>query len=163
MHLIKLLVLIIIISPAFVAAQEAPGWVERKGISPGFSEDTYISGFGIATFTRNDDPVNINQLAEENAKKNLAEKIKVQVKASTKSLKQQTGYNFEQKLESEVISISEIELLGLKKEFYTDNKNGLAYCLVYVPKSYLVKSYEYKMSIMPKIKRYYTRGLSQSA
>jgi len=25
------------------------------------------------------------------------------------------------------------------------------------------KSYEYKMSIMPKIKRYYTRGLSQSA
>ncbi len=147
MKLIRSLLLVLImlsISP-FLFAQDVPEWVEGKGVSQWISDDTYITGFGIATFTKKDEPISINQIAEENAKKNLAEKIKVQVKASTKSFKQQTGYNFEQKLESEIISLTDIELLGLKKEFYFDDKNGFAYCLVYVPKSYLIKNYEYKL------------------
>lgn len=130
----------------FVSAQEKPDWVENKGFSPWISENDYVTGFGIAVLNKKDDPAKAKQFAEENAKKNLTEKIRVHVKSKTLSHKQQSGYyNFEQKLESEIISITDIELLGLKKEFYSDKKNGFSYCFVYVPKTYLIKSYEFKI------------------
>lgn len=141
---IPLFIFILILYSAFVSAQEVPDWVENKGLSKWYSEDSYLTGFGISSYTKNDKLSSINQIAEENAKKNLSEKILVQVKSLTRSLKEQDGYYFTQKLESEVISISEIELLGLKREFYTDHKKNLVYCLVYVPKSYLIKSYDFK-------------------
>lgn len=128
-----------------VSAQEIPSWVENNGVSPWISEQTYVTGYGIAALSKNDDLIKIQQIAEDNAKKNLAEKIIVQVKATSKTQKQQTGNYFEQKLESEIISLTDIELLGLKKEFYQDYKKGFAYCLVYVPKNYLIESYEFKI------------------
>lgn len=147
MNFVKSIIAIafLFIFPVFVSAQELPTWVENKGFSPWISERENLTGFGISVFSKNDNIQEAQKLAEENAKKNLAEKIRVHVHAETKTLKQQTGIDFEQKLESEVISITEIELLGLKKEFYVDKKNGMAYCLVQVPRAYLIKSYEYKI------------------
>ncbi len=141
----SILFILIIKLSAFVSAQEVPEWVENKGFSPWISENQYVTGFGISSFTKKDNISEVKEIAEENAKKNLSEKISVSIKAKTTSMKQQTGNDFEQKLESEIISISDIELMGLKKEYYTDLKAGLQYCFVYVPKDQLIKSYEYKI------------------
>ena len=96
MKLIYLLVLMTVAT--FASAQNMPDWVESKGNSPRYADDKYVTGYGITAFSKHDDLQKINQLAEENAKKNLCEKIKVQVTSSTKTLKQQTNLNFEQKL-----------------------------------------------------------------
>ncbi|MBN2521574.1 MAG: hypothetical protein JXB17_13765 [Bacteroidales bacterium] len=143
--IVSILHFLIVYLSAFVSAQEVPEWVENKGFSPWISENQYVTGFGISSFTKKDDVSEIRKIAEENAKKNLSEKISVSIKAKTTSIKQQTGNEFEQKLKSEVVSMSDIELLGLKKEFYTDTKTGMEYCFIYVPKAQLIKSYEYKI------------------
>lgn len=147
---IVFLVYILVSIAAFVPAQEAPAWVENNGINPWISENTYVTGYGIATITKKDDVLKAKELAEENAKKNLAEKILVQVKASTRTFKQQTNNVFEQKLESEIISLSDIELIGLQKEHYVDAKQEFAYCFVYVKKAFIIESYEYKISLKEK-------------
>ena len=141
----SILFFLIINFSAFVSAQEVPEWVENKGFSPWISENKYVTGFGISSFTKKDNISEVKNMAEENAKKNLSEKISVSIKSKTTSFKQQYGDKFEQKLESEIISMSDIELMGLKKEFYTDTKAGLQYCFVYVPKMQLIKSYEFKI------------------
>ncbi|MFC2137115.1 hypothetical protein ACFLTE_02965 [Bacteroidota bacterium] len=144
-RLSSILFFLIINFLAFVSAQEVPEWVENKGFSPWFSENQYVTGFGLSSFTKKDNINDVKKTAEENAKKNLSEKITVSIKAKTTSYKQQYGNEFEQKLESEIISMSDIELMGLKKEFYTDSKAGMEYCFVYVPKVQLIKSYEFKI------------------
>jgi hypothetical protein len=145
LSIIVSLVYILVSSTAFVPAQESPAWVENNGISPWVSENTYVTGYGIATITKKDEAQLAQKQAEENAKKNLAEKILVQVKSSTRMFKQQTGNAFEQKLESEIISLSDIELIGLQKECYIDEKKEFAYSFVYVKKAFLIESYGYKI------------------
>lgn len=139
-----------------LSAQETPQWVESKGETPWLSDSKVLSGFGMAAIPRKEKPGKYLTIAEENAKKHLAEKINVQVKSVTRTHKQQTDLHFEQKLESEIVSLTNIEFPGLKKEVYTDTKNNMAYCMVYVPVNMLVTNYQYKLFELHKeIEGYY--------
>lgn len=125
-------------------AQE-PDWLESKGRTPRLPEHMYITGMGIATVGKKADPVKIKEIAEENAKKNLCEKIQVKVKSATEAYKLQIGNSFEQHFKSTTESFSNIEIPGLKKEYYYDKKKNLEYCLVYAEKNQLIQNYEHKI------------------
>ncbi len=86
--LAKNLVLVLLI-PLFLYA-EVPDWVKNQGKSAKYSELRYLTGFGMAKVDKSGNKADATQLASDNAKKNLIEKIRVNVSSNVVSKNEET-------------------------------------------------------------------------
>ena len=123
---------------------QAPDWVTGKGTSDRFPAAEYLTGLGIATIHQDSAQERIEAHAYSAAKKDLVEKVRVDVKASTESKKQQTDQEFSAVYASIVASTSDLEITGLQKQTYTDRRRKLSYVWVYARKEDVIHNYRAK-------------------
>jgi len=116
-----------------LAAQ--PEWVVHKGQSVRFPTDTYLTGLGIATWHPDSTAEAIARQSYAAAQKDLIEKVRVHIQASSESFKQQHEQSFSSSYQALVTSNSQLEIVGLQKESYHDQKKNLFYTWVYALKA----------------------------
>ena len=123
------------------ALSQAPAWVTEQGDSSGFPAAEYLTGLGIATLHQDSAQERIAAQAYDAAKKDLIEKVIVRVRTSTQSAKQQTNDTYSALYTATVASSSDLEIVGLQKETYTDRRRDLHYAWVYARKQNVVDHY----------------------
>ncbi len=123
---------------------QVPDWVIGKGTSARFPATEYLTGLGIATVHKDSAQETIAAQAYSAAKRDLVEKVRVKVQASTESVKQQTDQEFSAVYASIVASTSDLEITGLQKQTYTDRRQKLYYVWVYARKRNVVDNYRTK-------------------
>ena len=123
---------------------QTPDWVTGKGTSSQFPAEEYLTGLGIATIHKDSAQEKIEAQAYSAAKKDLVEKVRVNVQASTQSQKQQTDGEFSAIYASIVASTSNLEITGLQKQTYTDRRQKLYYVWVYARKQGVIDNYRTK-------------------
>ena len=129
---------------------QTPDWVVGKGTSSQFPATEYLTGLGIATLHKDSTQERIAAQAYNAAKKDLVEKVRVRVRASTESKKQQTDGDFSAVYASIVASTSDLEITGLQKEVYTDRRQKLYYVWVYARKEGIIHHYRAKLEEQSK-------------
>ncbi|MEQ9443547.1 MAG: hypothetical protein RIG62_31195 [Cyclobacteriaceae bacterium] len=121
-----------------------PDWVSQKGNSARFPETVFLTGFGIATWHKDSTEESIIRQSYAAAQKDLVEKVRVHIQASSESLKQQTDQSFTASYQAMVTASSQLEVVGLQKETYHDRKQKLLYTWVYAPKKEVIANYQQK-------------------
>ena len=143
-----------------------PGWVDDKGA--GYSGNTYVSGFDIATIDKDSNLDDVREKSVTNAKRDLTEKIKLSIQSSQKSTegfnnskvdgKLQSSYN--EIFQSSVESISNVEVVGLESKEYNDKK--LYYTLVYAPREKIYQEYKRNWDLInTDVKQTYDAALAK--
>ena len=142
MHRVLYLICSVLLASPVLA--QAPDWVTGKGTSSQFPTEEYLTGLGIATLHKDSAQEHIEAQAYDAAKKDLIEKVQVNVRASTESKKQQTNQEFSAVYASMVASTSDLEITGLQKQTYTDRRQKLCYVWVYALKEGVIDNYRAK-------------------
>ena len=123
---------------------QAPDWVAGRGNSDRFPATEYLTGLGIATVHQDSAQETTEAQAYSAAKRDLIEKVRVRVKASTESVKQQTDLEYSAMYAATVASTSDLEITGLQKQVYTDRRRKLYYVWVYARREAIVANYQAK-------------------
>ena len=163
MNNIKILLLLFTLYsyPLQILAQ--PTWVDNKGSN--YSNDRYVSGFGIATIDKDDDLDEIREKSFVNAKRDLTEKIKLSIQSKQSSTGRfetsgadgKSGNNYSEVFQSSVESFSSVQVVGLERLEHQDKK--LYYNLVYAEKDKIYKEYKRNWDLINKdIKQTYDQA-----
>lgn len=126
--------------PLFLQAQ-VPDWVKNQGKSTKYSELRYLTGFGVARVDKNTDRGQAGQYASDYAKKNLIEKIRVNVSSNVVSKNEETEKKYSTYFSSAVQSTASMDLQGLDVEEYFDEDENLMYALAVVSRSSIEETY----------------------
>ena len=130
--------------PLSLAAQ--PDWVVQKGSSARFPSADYLTGLGIATWHRDSSVESVTRQSYAAAQQDLAEKVQVHIQATSESFKQQVDQSFLASYQTVVTASSQLEVVGLQKEIYHDQKQRLFYTWVYARKPAVVAHYQQKLA-----------------
>lgn len=133
----RLLYIVVFLSVGPAVLAQAPGWVE--GASAEFPSAEYLTGLGIATVHKDSAQETTAAHAYSAAKRDLIEKVRVRVQASTESIRQQTDQNYSALYASTVASSSELEIVGLHRRDYVDHQKRRHYVWVYARKPEVIR------------------------
>ncbi len=125
---------------------EVPDWVKNQGKSATYTELRYLTGFGIAKLDKNGNRADATQLASDNARKNLIEKIRVNVSSNVVSKNEETEKKYATYFSTAVQSTASMDLQGLDTQLYVDDDQGMIYALACVSRSSVSDFYGKKVS-----------------
>ncbi len=123
-----------------------PEWVKNQGRSSQFPETIYLTGYGIGTVANGVTKEQAEEMAVENARKNLIEKIRVTIQSVTSSKLEELGDKYSSLFSSAVQSTSNLEIAGLNTERYFDD--GTAHAFAYVRQDQLQDEYKQKVKAL---------------
>lgn len=126
--------------PLLVQAQ-VPDWVKNQGKGEKYPESRYLTGFGVAKVDKNTDKAQASQFASDYAKKNLIEKIRVNVSSNVVSKNEETEKKYSTYFSSAVQSTATMDLQGLDVQLYFDDDDNLMYALATVSKENIAATY----------------------
>ncbi len=138
--MVKRYLLCLLVVPVLLYAQ-VPDWVTNQGKSAKFPDSRYLIGFGVAKIDKNGDKGQASQMASDYAKKNLIEKIRVNVSSNVVSKNEETEKKYSTYFSSAVQSTASMELQGLDVQSYEDEDAGLMYALATVSRENVAATY----------------------
>lgn len=115
-----------------------PDWVTQFGKSSIYPSATYLTGFGTAPVKEKD----AQQIAEGNARANLARTISVTIQSDIVDKLEEQGKKASQYFSSVTQSSTSLNISGVKTEIYKKNKT--VYALAYVSRAEIKNIYEKK-------------------
>jgi hypothetical protein len=115
-----------------------PDWVTQYGKSSIYPSAVYLTGFGTAPANEKD----ALQIAEDNARANLARTISVTIQSDIVDKLEEQGKKASQYFSSITQSSTSLNISGVKTEVYKKNKT--VYALAYVSRAELKRIYEKK-------------------
>jgi hypothetical protein len=124
---------------------EKPEWVTNNGKSVKYPDARYLTGYGFSSITKNNDKSSAQNTASEFARKNLIEKVKVQIQSVTVQHNEENGDQFASMYSSATQSTSALELQGLETETYYDDDDEIQYVFVHANRDAIVKLYNDKV------------------
>ena len=125
-HMLAKTLIVIILLPITLSA-EIPDWVKNQGVSAHYSTLRYLTGFGMAKLDKNGNRADAVQLASDYAKKNLIEKIRVNVSSNVVSKNEETEKKYSTYFSAAVQSTASMDLQGLETQTYVDEDQGMTY------------------------------------
>ena len=133
--------LICLVTIPLLLQAQVPDWVKNQGKSVQYSDLRYLTGFGVARVDKNTDQGKADQMAADYAKKNLIEKIRVNVSSNVVSKSEETEKKYSTYFSSAVQSTASMDLQGLDVQRYFDDGEDLAYALAIVSRSSIEETY----------------------
>jgi hypothetical protein len=124
---------------------EKPEWVSNNGKSIKYPDSRFLTGYGFSRVTDGNDRPAAQAAASEYARKNLIEKVKVQIQSVTTQRTEESGEKFSSMYSSATQSTSSLELQGLQTESYYDKGDDMQYVFVYAERDPLAALYESKI------------------
>ena len=131
--------------PLFLQA-ETPDWVKNQGKSTTYSEMRYLTGFGMAKLEKNGNKADVGQRASDYAKKNLIEKIRVNVSSNVISKNEESEKKYSTYFSSAVQSTASMDLQGLETQIYFDDDENIMYALAVVSRENIAAVYDKRAS-----------------
>jgi hypothetical protein len=131
----------LIIAVPLVLRAEVPDWVKNQGKSLKYNELRYLTGFGMAKVEKGGNRADATQLASDNARKNLIEKIRVTVSSNVVSRNEETEKKYSTYFSTAVQSTASMELQGLETQIYYDDDERLLYALALVGRENIAAIY----------------------
>jgi hypothetical protein len=132
--------IVMVLIPLFLRA-EVPDWVKNQGKSTKFSELRYLTGFGMAKVDKSSDKAQATQFASDYAKKNLIEKIRVNVSSNVVSKSEESEKKYSTYFSSAVQSTASLDLQGLETQLYFDDDDNIMYALATVSRENIATTY----------------------
>lgn len=129
-------------------AETPPDWVTNNGKSGKFPTALYLTGYSAATASNGVSREQAEELALENARKNLIEKISISIHSVTISKTEEVGEKYSSFFNSAVQSTSNMEIQGLESLRYYDDET--AYAFVYVKREIFQATYKHKVQVVKK-------------
>lgn len=133
------LALIVMLAP--VIAQAAPDWVTGNGKSARFPVVTHLSGFGMAMRGGEKDQAACMQMAFDRARGDLSQKITVSIRSELVSAASESDKTYSSYVSNVTRVVSAINLEGLEREQFFDDKAGICYGLVWAARDRLGATY----------------------
>ncbi|MFZ4622549.1 MAG: DUF4384 domain-containing protein [Bacteroidota bacterium] len=125
-----------------------PDWVKNQGKSKAYPDALYLTGYGIAAVVSAGDTEPAKEAAVSNARKNLIEKIRVNIQSTVAAKTEETGEKFSSIFSSATQSTSNLEIQGLETEtFFEDD---MMYAFVFVKRENIVSLYSSKVGSLKK-------------
>ncbi|MFO7891273.1 MAG: LPP20 family lipoprotein [bacterium] len=150
--------LLIISFPVLVIAG-APDWVDNFGKTDRYPKEIYLTGFGVAALTQDNNKTKCMNISVQNAQKELINKIYLTVKSHTKMRTEEGKGQYSQIYSSVTQSASQVQLWGSEVEKFYDKKSRTAYALVYVKRQKIIDHYNLiKKRLQNDISHYYNLG-----
>ncbi|RPI06357.1 MAG: DUF4384 domain-containing protein [Ignavibacteriae bacterium] len=120
------------------ADAQTPDWAKNLGRDGRYPELLYVTGFGMAKLDNAGNRAACLESAMDGAKKNLIEKIRVRIEATSKSEKMEANEKFASYFNCAVQSSSNLEVEGLQSASYFDDGDDIGYGWVYVKRDKLI-------------------------
>ena len=136
-YCIKTLSLFVCIFSFTFAFADAPEWVKNHGESAAYPKAIFLTGYGIAKVTDEAGQENAKQLATDNAKRMMSEKVRVTVKNSISSAMQETQEKLLSYFNSVTQSSSQMEIQGMEFETFYDDDEEYYYVFAFARKEKL--------------------------
>ena len=133
-------VVCLFVFPLLLQAQK-PDWVKNLGKSEQYNELRYLTGFGMAKVDKSVDQAQARQFASDYAKKNLIEKIRVNVSSNVVSKNEESEKKYSTYFSSAVQSTATMDLQGLNVQFYLDDDNDMMCALATVSRETIATTY----------------------
>lgn len=114
------------------AQAQQPAWASSYGSHTVYNQQEYLTGFGMTALSSDMTLDEAISHAEANARENLIQKVRVQVKSLTTSLIEETDEHYTSQYMSSTQSSSQLELFGLNTEHYVDQRGAMAYALSHI-------------------------------
>jgi hypothetical protein len=147
--LMRLLIFSVMVLFANVTAQ-TPDWVTNQGKSAKYPAAFYLTGYGISAVKNDAQKEEAKDIAVGNARKNIVEKIRVNIQSTVQSKSEETGDKYSSFFSSATQSTSNLEIQGLESETFYDDNNEVMQAFVFVRRDNLVSSYEAKVNALRK-------------
>ncbi len=149
---------LLLLFPFFLRA-EVPDWVKNQGKSAKYSELRYLTGFGMAKVDKNGNRADAVQLASDNAKKNLIERIRVNVSSNVVSKNEETEKKYSTYFSTAVQSTASMDLQGLETQSYYDDDQEMMYALATVSRENIATVYGRRVGdLRSQIQEHITNG-----
>ena len=133
--------LAILLALPLMLAAEVPDWVKNQGKSLKYNDMQYLTGFGMAKVEKGGNRADATQLASDNARKNLIEKVRVTVSSNVVSKSEETEKKYSSYFSSAVQTSASMDLQGLETQTYYDEDERLLYALALVRRDNIVSTY----------------------
>ncbi len=127
---------------------QTPDWVKNMGKSAQFPDIKYLTGFGMAKLDKEEDRASCVQLAIDRARKNIIERIRVQIQSIGHSESKETNEGVGSYYTSVVQTNSSLELDGLQTESYYDKSDAVAYGFAYINREQVIDMYRKKAEVL---------------
>ena len=135
---------------------QTPDWVKGQGKSPQYSETIFLTGYGVATTDNGVARTQAEESAIANARKNLVEKIRINIQSVTSSKTEEVGDQYSSFFASAVQSTSSLDIQGLETASYFDDDtkyvrrtlraSHIAHAFVFVKRELLQNTYQQKVT-----------------
>ena len=129
---------------------QSPDWVNNFGKSDKYPEKLFLTGFGLSRVSNDINFSECKQSADENAKSDLIQKIRVTIRSELTSKIQETENNLSEYFSSMTQSTSTIKIHGLNLTHYLDRKNNECFALASLNREKLASTYADKASDLRK-------------
>ncbi len=127
-----------------VVSAETPDWVTHYGKSKRFPDVQYLTGYGIAAVSSASNDEDVRSAAISNARRNLIEKIRVNIQSTVASRTEETGDAFASFFSTATQSTSNLEIQGLETETFFGS--DAVHALVYVKRENIASLYSGKIA-----------------
>jgi len=155
----KYIYFFIIISFSGIVWGSKPDWVENYGKSDRYASQLYLTGFGAAALSQDKNELNSMDIAVQNARKELSNKIYLSIKSHSKMQIVERDNYYSQFYISITHSASHLNLWGCEVDKFYDKRSKTAYALVYVRREKLIDHYKgIADRLQNNIRHYYNLG-----
>ncbi len=141
-----LLIAVLLVSvPSMAQRKKAPKWVEYDQRESMFPEDKYVVGFASEAYTSFGVPDELEDRLQSDARTELVESIKVNIRSMSTTQMMTQNEQAHSSFRRTSVSLSNIELQGLKTETYFDKKKRQGFAFSYAEKAEISKLYRNKI------------------
>lgn len=133
-----------------LAFAQAPEWVKNQGKSIKHPAAQYLTGYGIASVPSDADKEKSKTIAAGGARKNLIEKIRINIQSTVATKTEESGDAFATFYSSATQSTSSLDIQGLETETYYDDDEEVYHAFVFVRRDNLVSLYSSKVNSLKK-------------
>jgi len=123
-----------------------PDWVAANGKSAKFPDALYLTGYGLSTVTGANDAAAAQNTAGAFARKNLIEKVRVQIQSVATQHTEESGDTYASMYASATQSTSSLDLEGLETVTYFDPEEDVQYAFVYAERERIASLYAAKIA-----------------
>ena len=134
----------------FHLSAQSPDWMKNQGKSIKFPQSQFLTGYGISAVKNDGEKENAKNTAIGNARKNLVEKIRVNIQSTVTSKTEEAGDAYSSFFASATQSTSNLEIQGLETETYYDADEEVIHAFVFVKRDNLVSLYATKVNALKK-------------
>lgn len=127
------------ILPSAMTFAAQPDWVSNQGISSKYPPVIYLTGFGLCRIDASNDKAKALQIASDNAKANLSQKLRVSIQSILATKTEENDDSINRQAVNLTMSYSAIDVEGLENEVYSDDE--YCYVLAYAKKENVLNTY----------------------